>query len=218
MGKIYNRRSLRLKHYDYSKTGYYFITICAQNRSHLFGEIVGDVMILNVAGEMVNKLWCEIINDFSHVALHEFVIMPNHIHGIIEIVNNPVGADSISALQPISALEPMNTLQPMNAREPMNGIAPKRADMESQRADMESNKRADMESAPTLGKIIQSFKRHTTLQYIKMVKNGTLPPFDKRIWQRNYYEHIIRDDVDYERVATYTVNNPLTWKDDVLSK
>ncbi len=77
---------------------------------------------------------------------------------------------------------------------------------------------ADMESAPTLGKIIQSFKRHTTIQYIKMVKNGTLPPFDKRIWQRNYYEHIIRDDVDYERVATYTVKNPLTWKDDVLSK
>lgn len=75
-----------------------------------------------------------------------------------------------------------------------------------------------MESAPTLSKIIQSFKRHTTLQYIKMVKNGTCPPFNKRIWQRNYSEHIIRDDVDYERIASYIINNPLTWDDDVLSK
>ncbi len=204
MGKIYNRRSLRLKHYDYSKTGYYFITICAQNRSHLFGEIVDDVMILNVAGEMVNKLWCEIINDFPHVALHEFIIMPNHIHGIIEIV----GAESISA----------QTCMQKN----IDYTVGLRVEMDSQRADMESRakmeSRADMESAPTLGKIIQSFKRHTTLQYIEMVKNGILLRFDKRIWQRNYYEHIVRDDMDYERISTYIINNPLTWDDDVLSK
>jgi len=58
----------------------------------------------------------------------------------------------------------------------------------------------------------------TTNAYIKMVKKGTCPPFDKRIWQRNYYEHIIRDDVDYERISIYIINNPLTWEDDVLSK
>lgn len=190
----YNRRSLRLKHYNYAKAGFYFITICAQNKEHLFGSIVEGIMDLNVAGEMVNVLWFNIVKDFNNVSLHEFVIMPNHIHGIIEIV----GADSISAREPMRNHEPTNEIQ-------------------SQRAEMDSQ-RADMESAPTLSKIIQSFKRHTTLQYIKMVKNGTLPPFNKRIWQRNYYEHVIRDDADYERVATYTINNPKTWDDDALSK
>lgn len=94
----HKRRSLRLKYYDYSKAGLYFITICAQNREHLFGEIVDGVMVLNVAGEMLNTLWHAIKDDFPNIVLNEFVIMPNHIHGIIEIVDT-VGADSISAHQ-----------------------------------------------------------------------------------------------------------------------
>ena len=98
MSMGYHRRSIRLKHYDYSQAGCYFVTICTQGRLHLFGEIVDGKMMLNEAGEMIHSLWYEIMDDFSHVYLHEFVIMPNHIHGIIEIVDN-VGADSISALQ-----------------------------------------------------------------------------------------------------------------------
>jgi len=71
-----------------------------------------------------------------------------------------------------------------------------------------------MDSAPTLGTIIQSFKRHTTLQYIKMVKTAILPPFHKRIWQRNYYEHVIRGERDYARLADYIVHNPVRWAED----
>ena len=215
MGNVYkyHRRSLRLKHYDYSRAGYYFVTICAQGREHLFGEIVEGKMVLNVAGEMIESSWHHIMDDFPNVYLHEFVIMPNHIHGIIEIVDN-VGADSISALptsDSISAHERMNEIERINNHECVIEHA-------SQRVVINSNKRADMESAPTLSKIIQSFKRHTTIQYIKMVKNGTCPPFNKRIWQRNYHEHIIRNDADYERVATYTINNPLTWENDMFGK
>ena len=96
--KIYNRRSIRLKGYDYSKAGLYFITICSQNRKHLFGKIDNDIMILNEAGNMIEKLWEEISNDFQNVNLCEYVIMPNHIHGIIQITSvGNVGADSISA-------------------------------------------------------------------------------------------------------------------------
>jgi REP element-mobilizing transposase RayT len=69
----------------------------------------------------------------------------------------------------------------------------------------------------TIGDVVGSFKSKTTNEYIKMVKNNTLPPFNKRIWQRNYHEHVVRDDVDYERVATYTLNNPLTWEEDRLA-
>ncbi len=191
----YHRRSIRLPHYDYSRAGYYFVTITAQNREHLFGEIYDGEMVLNVAGEMVQGLWCDITNDFPNVALHDFVVMPNHIHGIIQIkYRDTVGADSISALQ---------SEQPNNVRSKSN--------------DMPSKQRADMESAPTVSTIVQSFKRHTTLQYIKMVKNNTLPPFNKRIWQRNYYEHVVRDNNDYARIVQYIENNPSTWNDDMLN-
>jgi len=97
-GYKHNRRSIRLPHYDYARAGYYFITITAQNREHLFGEICDGETVLNVAGEMVQRLWYDITNDFPNVALHDFVVMPNHIHGIIQIKHrDTVGADSISA-------------------------------------------------------------------------------------------------------------------------
>ena len=98
MGKYnpdyHHRRSIRLKGYDYFQAGLYFVTICCQNRAHLFGEIINGKMALNDAGEMIEKLWNEIPNDFMNIHLHEYITMPNHIHGIIEIT---VGADSISA-------------------------------------------------------------------------------------------------------------------------
>lgn len=90
---IHNRKSIRLKGYDYSKEGLYFITICTQNRECLFGEIINGKMILNNAGKMVEAIWFEIPKFYEGFVLHEFVIMPNHIHGIIEIIKN-VGADS----------------------------------------------------------------------------------------------------------------------------
>jgi len=197
----YRRRSIRLPYYDYSKEGCYFITICTQERLHLFGKIVDGVMVLGEAGEMVYSLWYEIMVDFSNVQLHEFVIMPNHIHGIIEIVDT-VGADSISARERMDANEFTIEYERMNVHEQTNTT---------------NHQRADMESAPTLSKIVQSFKRHTTLQYIKMVKNNILPPFNKRIWQRNYHEHVIRNDADYLRIAEYTINNPLTWENDIFA-
>jgi len=180
----YNRKSLRLKHYDYSSEGYYFITIVAQNREHLFGEIVDGVMGLNVAGLMVEELWHDIPNDFKHVKLHEFIIMPNHIHFIIEIVGVPL----------------VGTL-----------------DMQTKIINNIQSKRATTRDAPTVGDVIGVFKSKTTNQYIKMVKNNTLPPFNKRIWQRNYYEHIIRDENDYTRIAEYIINNRLSWELDRLN-
>ncbi len=181
----WHRRSLCLKHYDYSQAGCYFVTICTQERLHLFGEIVDGEMVCGDAGRMVHTLWYEIIDDFHNVHLHEFVIMPNHIHGIIEIV----GASLVGAIN-----------------------------VDNSNSNIKMTSRASTRGAPTVGDVVGAFKSKTTNQYIKMVKNGTLPPFNKRIWQRNYHEHVIRDDVDYERVAMYTVNNPLTWEDDIFAK
>ena len=86
VNNVRNRKSIRLKNYDYSQAGLYFITICTQNRLHLFGEIIGDEMVLNDAGGMIDKIWHEIPIYYDGFKIHQFIVMPNHIHGIIEIV------------------------------------------------------------------------------------------------------------------------------------
>ena len=93
--EIHHRRSIRLKEYDYSQAGMYFITICTQDKLHLFGKITSDEMILNDAGMMIEKWWYELKNKFPNIELGEFTVMPNHFHGIIQIINTdpPVGAN-----------------------------------------------------------------------------------------------------------------------------
>ena len=212
MGKynpnIHHRRSIRLKGYDYSQAGLYFVTICCQNRAYLFGEIIDGKMALNDAGKMIEKIWYEISNDFINIHLHEYITMPNHIHGIIEIsiqnagiIEIPVRADSISALLSEQIIDKIH---------------------DKNRAEMDSRKRAEMDSAPAptkpgLSRIIQSFKRYTTIEYIKMVKQNILPVFDKRIWQRNYWEHIIRNGNEFNRISEYIRNNPIMWSMDKLN-
>ena len=89
---IHNRRSIRLKDYDYSKEGIYFITICTLDHEQLFGDIIDDKMFLNEFGKIVNGFWLQILKNFPNVQLDEYIIMPNHIHGIIVICNKSVGA------------------------------------------------------------------------------------------------------------------------------
>ena len=96
---IHHRRSIRLKDYDYSKEGLYFITFCCQNRRHLFGKIISGKMILNDAGKIAEKCWLEIPDHFKNVILHDFVIMPNHVHGIIEFKNNDLKYSTVGANQ-----------------------------------------------------------------------------------------------------------------------
>ena len=172
--EIHHRRSIRLKGYDYSSEGSYYITICTQNRENLFGDVVvgadsiSALMELNHAGKMIETIYNETINSYKNITSDICVIMPNHLHCILSI----------------------------------------------SRVDMEYASRADMESAPTIGDVMQSFKRNTTIKYINGVKSGIYPPFNKRIWQRDYYEHIIRDKNDYEQRWQYIDENPALWKED----
>ena len=167
---IHHRRSIRLKGYDYSQNGAYFVTICVQNRECLFGKIRNGNMVLNDAGKMIEKYWREIPEHYPNVILDAFVIMPNHMHGIL-IIDNNVG-------------------QPQ-------GIAPTIAP-----------------TGKTIGDIIGAFKSLTTNEYICGVKSGKFPPFEKRIWQRNYYEHIIRNEQSLEKIQNYIIHNPQKWQDD----
>lgn len=158
--KIHHRRSIRLKEYDYSQYGYYFITICVQNKTCLFGNIINNEMKLNAAGKMVATKWQETTTKFKHVEMDDYVVMPNHFHAIIR-----TRAPGIKA---------------------------------------------------HLGYIIGAFKSITTHEYINGVKNYNWRPFDKRLWQRNYYEYIIRHDLSLEDTRKYIIENPANWRKDKM--
>jgi REP element-mobilizing transposase RayT len=169
------RKAIRLKGYDYSQAGGYFVTIVARGRECLFGEIVGREMRLNPLGEIVNEEWLRSTEIRREIALDAFVVMPNHIHGIVFIHDNPVGATGRSPLLP-----------PYDTSHYPHGPAPK-----------------------SLGAFVAGFKSSVTKR-INLLYNAPGAP----VWQRNYYEHIIRDQPDYERIANYIATNPSNWAED----
>ncbi len=178
----HHRRSIRLQGYDYSQSGTYYFTIVTQGKALLFGEIKNGEVILNEAGKMILKWWHELPKKFPHIKLGTFIIMPNHVHGIIIIES--VGAD-------LRVCPNDDSVYPNN--------------------DNSDNGRTHR-SAPTLGTIMQWFKTMTTNEYIRGVKNLDWQPFDRRLWQRNYYEHIIRNQQDWERIHNYIEANPINWE------
>lgn len=188
--ETHHRRSIRLKGYDYSQAGMYFITICTQDKLHLFGKITNDEMVLNDPGKMIEKWWNELENKFPNIELDEFVVMPNHFHGIIQITNtDPVGADL--------RVCPDKYNCPDNANE----------------REMGEHIKGEHTGSP-LHKMIQWFKTMSTNEYIRNVKNNHWPPFNKKLWQRNYYEHIIRNEKSYLHISEYIKTNPLKWLND----
>ncbi|MBN1971385.1 MAG: hypothetical protein JW870_18625 [Candidatus Delongbacteria bacterium] len=203
--EIHHRKSIRLKEYDYSKEGLYFITICTHNRQHLFGEIDNNQMILNHAGKMINKWVLKLPEKFENdnIELHNYVVMPNHFHCIIEIKFNEEYVDSVGA---IPCNRPIHLVtNPMYLTK----------NVVSQEHDQGENMVSPLRG---IGRFVSWFKRMTTNEYINMVKQNILAPFYKKIWQRNYYEHIIKNEKSYKKIAEYIVNNPILWNDDIYNK
>lgn len=156
----YNRRTLRLKGYDYSSNGSYFITICTKDRNEYFGSInlqkgceCIDIRHLNEYGYIIESGWMNIANIYENIEIDQYIIMPNHIHGIIHI--------SVS-----------------------NNMFTK-----------------------SLNHIIGQFKSSMT----KQLKRNGLDLFE---WQRNYYEHIIRNEQELNNIREYIINNPMNWNKD----
>lgn len=171
------RKQIRLKNYDYSQSGWYFITICIQDRECILGHIKEDKMVLNEQGKMVEK-WLEKISDKFNVILDEYQIMPNHIHTIIHLV----GADPHV-----------------------------RPNIQTHGSDRIGSTHG---STPTLGTIIQWFKTISTNEYMENVRNKKWKSFNKRLFQRNYYEHIVRNEQDLHAIRQYIQQNPLMWTRD----
>ncbi|MEH0157482.1 transposase [Limibacter armeniacum] len=195
----HHRRSIRLKGYDYSQAGLYFITTCVQNRKYLFGKINNGEMILNDAGKMIETEWLDLKNRFPNIELHEFVVMPNHFHSILEIQNTPVRAPLVGALGADA--------QDVDIRN--NG------DNETQHSHMKGQQ--GLSQQKTVGDMMDAFKSITTVEYIRGVKQMGWQPFDGKLWQRNYYEHIIRNEAACQRIVAYIINNPVNWDKDKFS-
>jgi REP element-mobilizing transposase RayT len=160
---IHHRRSIRLRGYDYSQEGAYFLTICVQNRECLFGEIQDDLVNLNGYGNIVDQGWHQLPIRFNHVEIDESVIMPNHFHGIVVIHANTGGGTP------------------------------------------------SQQDRPVLGEIVAYFKYQTTKR-VNQLRNTP----GQKVWQRNYYEHIIRSEASLDRLRHYIRHNPQQWAVDQL--
>ena len=161
------RKQLRLKHYNYSDPGMYFVTICVHNRECLFGDIVDGEMRLNEFGQIVCDEWLKTSDIRPNVELDYFIVMPNHFHGIVRIMSDRRGV-----------------LQ----------YAPT------------SEKRAFHSPSQTIGAIVRGFKSATT-KYINQLRGAPGVP----VWQRNYYEHVIRNENELFETRKYIQDNPLKW-------
>jgi len=151
-----------LKGYDYAQPGHYFVTVCTQGHQTLFGDVINGQMRRAEGGEMVHRVWYELPHRFPGARTDAFIVMPNHIHGVLELFPN-------------------------------RGIP------------------------NSLGTIVGAFKSITTDEYLARVKTRGWRVFRRRLWQRNYYEHIVRTDEALERIREYICTNPARWAEDPLN-
>lgn len=168
----HHRRSIRLRGYDYAQLGAYFVTLCAQGRECLFGEVVDGQMHANEYGEIAEYTWRDLVNHSAGIELDVFVIMPNHVHGIL-FWHDPAGVGSVGA---------------------------------------------GSEPAPTATVNHNAGKRHGLPEIIRQFKTFSGRRINEcrhtpgvQVWQRNYYEHIIRNDQSLNRIRQYILDNPARW-------
>jgi putative transposase len=156
--ELHHRRSIRLKGYDYSTAGAYFITICTLDREQLFGDILDRTMVLNELGNIAQLHWQKLERHHANLILDRSVVMPNHLHGIMILDSS-------------------------------------------------------IEDSKSISEIIGSFKTFSAREINKIRKLKGIP-----VWQRNYYEHIIRSETELDYVRQYIVNNPINWQIDINNK
>lgn len=189
----YRSESARLKNWDYGWDGAYFITICTNERQNYFGKIIDQKMQVSPAGAIAHVLWHEIKNHAKNIELGEFVVMPNHVHGIL-VLNGNGGRDVACNVPtrnvPTTITDPESEPEiPQFKNEQMASISPK------------SN---------TISTIIRSYKSAVT----KYCNRLQLP----MAWQPRFYDHIIRNDESFYRISEYIKNNPVKWQEDRLYK
>ncbi|NEP19145.1 MAG: hypothetical protein F6J97_19980 [Leptolyngbya sp. SIO4C1] len=201
----HHRQSIRLKGYDYSSAGAYFITLCTFQRQHLFGQITDSTMRLNEFGQIVAEEWMQSTIIRQEIDFDQWVIMPNHLHAIVLInptnsgPTNSVGShgptNSVGSHGPTNSVGshgPTNSVGSHGRATPQTGIAYRRP--------------------RSLSSFVAGFKSATTKR-INTVRNSA----GSSVWQRNYYDCIIRSQKSLQRIQQYIQNNPAAWQNDQLN-
>lgn len=199
----HHRRSIRLPGYDYSQSGAYFVTICVNQRQCLFGDVVDGQMQLNQYGEIVADTYQWLCQHYSHLHTDEWIIMPNHFHAIM-IIDHQSRLNTDKPCRGVSRNAP-TTNQRQNANEINHS---RNAPTTNQQIDYLPNQ---IIKPKPLGRLIGAFKTVSTKK-INILRDSPGTP----LWQRNYYEHIIRNQNGMNNIRQYIVNNPLSWDLDQL--
>jgi REP element-mobilizing transposase RayT len=179
---IHQRRSIRMVGYDNTLPGAYFVTLISRRRICLFGEITSEEMDLNPIGQKVIQCWYSLLKNFQNVELDEFVLMPNHLHGIIVLLDAFGKGEAFPEMVSSPKIEGIGDASPLRPRGTESG---------------------------SLGAIIQNFKSMSTRMVNKMYYER-----GNKIWQRNYYERIIRNESEFNAIRKYIWENPLNWGKD----
>jgi len=220
---IHHRRSIRLKGYDYSQAGFYFLTICCQKREYFYGNIANHKMILNDAGIMITKWYKELEHKFLDIKCHEMVVMPNHFHCIIENVGADLRVCPLNERTTLGEHTTLNHPTILGEHTTLNHptILGEHTTLNHPTI---LGEHTTLNHPTILGEhigsplhwVVQWFKTMSTNEYIRGVKTKKWKRFDRRLWQRNYWEHIIRDENEYLKISDYIKNNPAKWEDDCL--
>ncbi len=187
-----DRHSARLQTYDYRQPGYYYVTICVAQRKCVLSNIVNSEVYLCPAGLILQEEWNKLPERFQHVRLDQYVIMPNHFHGIVIFENPQQG--SLEAIDINASRVPARFRQYIDGKQQVQRVAP----------DTKGN-----EKLPILGEVIRTLKAASTY-HIRKTSNLDF------VWEARLYEHVIRTVSDLTRIREYICNNPVSWQEDML--
>ena len=218
--KRYHHRSIRLRGYDYTRAGAYFVTICTKDHACLLGEIEDAEMVLNDAGRIASDCLCAVEQHFRTVELDAFVVMPNHVHAIIVIIDARgslecapvvrVGAQHAAPPQPATSRPTVTpgSLAPVVRSKSVAGAPVVRVGAQHAAPPQPAS------SPPTvtpgsLAAVVRSYKSAVTRQVRQQSGSSGI-----QVWQRNYYEHIVRNEDSLNRIRQYIADNPARWEFD----
>ena len=241
------RATIRWQGYDYAQQGAYYLTICTDDRRHWFGRITDGVMHPSAIGQLAQQCWDAIPEHIPHVDVGEFIVMPNHVHGIVVIRERLVRADG-AVVVPVGAdhdrpgiapdhdrpgtVPDHNATPPTGTPDAIND-GPDHGTSTTPNAQMRADHdrplrpRADPGARPpatdvppkrtmpvvpvgSLGRIVRAYKSAVT----RMAYRDGLLPHGTPVWQRNYWDRVIRDVAEHERIAKYIRDNPMNWQRD----
>jgi putative transposase len=197
--RIHHRRSIRLKGYDYSQPGAYFVTLVAHQRQSIFGEVANGVMHLNQCGEILHQVWLELPRHYPHVSLDAFILMPNHIHGVLVLREYDGRGGTFGHVSPPDGGRGGSVGR---GSMPANTISG-----EDLLPDMDQTRPYHVRHG--LPEIVRAFKSFSARRINVLRKTPNIP-----VWQRNYYEHIVRDQSELNRIKQYILDNPMKWAED----